>query len=51
MPAFSATGPATNIAKTCETASSDIRLLETTPAPRKGEKGYIPDPGDKDEQQ
>ena len=29
----------------------DIRLVETTPAPRKGEKGYIPDPGDKDEQQ
>ena len=29
----------------------DIRLVETTPAPKKGEKGYIPDPGDKDEQQ
>ena len=29
----------------------DIKLIETTPAPRKGEKGYIPDPGDKDEQQ
>src|SRR6185369_13777440 len=29
----------------------DIKLVETTPAPRKGEKGYIPDPGDKDEQQ
>lgn len=29
----------------------DLKLLETTPAPKKGEKGYIPDPGDKDEQQ
>ncbi|HET7084460.1 MAG TPA: FKBP-type peptidyl-prolyl cis-trans isomerase [Rhizomicrobium sp.] len=29
----------------------DIRLLETTPAPRKGEKGYIPEPGDKDDEQ
>ena len=29
----------------------DLKLLETTPAPRKGEKGYIPDPGDKDDQQ
>lgn len=29
----------------------DLKLLETTPAARKGEKGYIPDPGDKDDQQ
>jgi FKBP-type peptidyl-prolyl cis-trans isomerase FklB len=29
----------------------DIRLLETTPVARKGEKGYIPDPDDKDDQQ
>jgi FKBP-type peptidyl-prolyl cis-trans isomerase len=28
----------------------DLKLIETTPAPRKGEKGYVPDPGDKDEQ-
>ena len=28
----------------------DIRLLETTPAPRRGDKDYRPDPGDKDEQ-
>lgn len=28
----------------------DLKLLETTPAPRRGEKGYIPDPGDKDDQ-
>ena len=29
----------------------DLRLVETTPAPRRGERGYQPDPGDKDEQQ
>jgi FKBP-type peptidyl-prolyl cis-trans isomerase len=29
----------------------DIRLIATTPAPRRGEKGYIPDPSDKDEEQ
>lgn len=29
----------------------DIRLLQTTPAPRKGERGYVPDPGDRDEEQ
>ncbi len=34
-----------------QTLIFDIKLVETTPAARKGEKGYIPDPGDKDEQQ
>ncbi|HTC83965.1 MAG TPA: FKBP-type peptidyl-prolyl cis-trans isomerase [Rhizomicrobium sp.] len=34
-----------------QTLIFDIKLLETTPAPKKGEKGYIPEPGDKDEQQ
>ena len=29
----------------------DIKLIETTPAPKRGEKGYVPDPGDKDEQE
>ena len=33
-----------------QTLIFDIKLLETTPAPRKGEKGYVPDPGDKDDQ-
>jgi FKBP-type peptidyl-prolyl cis-trans isomerase len=28
----------------------DIKLLETTPAPRRGEKGYIPDPSEKEDQ-
>ena len=29
----------------------DLRLISTTPAPKRGEKGYVPDPNDKDEQQ
>jgi FKBP-type peptidyl-prolyl cis-trans isomerase len=29
----------------------DIRLITTTPAPRPGDKDYIPDPNDKDAQQ
>jgi FKBP-type peptidyl-prolyl cis-trans isomerase len=28
----------------------DLKLIETTPAPKRGEKGYIPDPGDKEDQ-
>lgn len=28
----------------------DIKLVETTPAPRRGEKGYIPDPSEKEDQ-
>ena len=34
-----------------QTLIFDIKLLETTPAPKKGEKGYIPDRDDKDDQQ
>ncbi len=34
-----------------QTLIFDIKLIETTPAPKRGEKGYIPDPSDKDEQQ
>ena len=33
-----------------QTLMFDLKLLETTPAPKRGEKGYIPDPGDKDEE-
>jgi FKBP-type peptidyl-prolyl cis-trans isomerase len=29
----------------------DLKLITTTPAPRKGEPGYIPDPGDKEDQE
>jgi FKBP-type peptidyl-prolyl cis-trans isomerase len=28
----------------------DIRLISTTPAPRRGDKNYIPDPSERDEQ-
>ena len=34
-----------------QTLIFDIKLLETTPAPRRGEKGYIPDSSEKDDQQ
>jgi FKBP-type peptidyl-prolyl cis-trans isomerase len=34
-----------------QTLIFDVKLLETTPAPKRGDKDYIPDPGDKDEQQ
>jgi FKBP-type peptidyl-prolyl cis-trans isomerase len=33
-----------------QTLVFDIKLLETTPAPRKGEKGYIPDASEREEQ-
>jgi FKBP-type peptidyl-prolyl cis-trans isomerase len=29
----------------------DLQLISTTPAPKRGEKGYIPDPNDPDDQQ
>ncbi|HEY5347984.1 MAG TPA: FKBP-type peptidyl-prolyl cis-trans isomerase [Rhizomicrobium sp.] len=32
-----------------QTLVFDLRLLKTVPAPKRGEKGYIPDPNDKDE--
>lgn len=31
-----------------QTLIFDVRLLKTTPAPKKGEKGYVPDPNDLD---
>ncbi|HEY4077618.1 MAG TPA: FKBP-type peptidyl-prolyl cis-trans isomerase [Rhizomicrobium sp.] len=34
-----------------QTLVFDIKLVSTTPAARRGEKGYIPDPSDKDDQQ
>jgi FKBP-type peptidyl-prolyl cis-trans isomerase len=33
-----------------QTLIFDLKLLETTPAPKKGDKDYRPDPGDKDDQ-
>jgi FKBP-type peptidyl-prolyl cis-trans isomerase FklB len=34
-----------------QTLIFDLKLIETTPAPKRGEKGYIPDPGDKEDQE
>lgn len=34
-----------------QTLIFDIKLLATTPAPKRGEPGYVPDPHDKDEEQ
>ena len=34
-----------------QTLVFDLKLIETTPAPKRGEKGYIPEPGDRDEEQ
>jgi FKBP-type peptidyl-prolyl cis-trans isomerase len=34
-----------------QTLIFDLKLVDTTPAPRKGEKGYVPEAGDKDEEQ
>jgi FKBP-type peptidyl-prolyl cis-trans isomerase len=34
-----------------QTLVFDLKLIETTPAPKKGDKDYRPDPGDKDEEQ
>jgi FKBP-type peptidyl-prolyl cis-trans isomerase len=33
-----------------QTLLFDIKLVETTPAPHRGEKGYVPDPSEKEEQ-
>jgi FKBP-type peptidyl-prolyl cis-trans isomerase len=33
-----------------QTLIFDLKLIETTPAPKRGEKGYIPEAGDKDEE-
>ncbi|HKY17472.1 MAG TPA: FKBP-type peptidyl-prolyl cis-trans isomerase [Rhizomicrobium sp.] len=33
-----------------QTLLFDIRLIETTPAPKRGEKGYIPDPSEREQQ-
>jgi len=34
-----------------QTLLFDLTLVSTAPAPKRGEKGYVPDPSDKDEQQ
>lgn len=34
-----------------QTLVFDLKLIKTEPAPRKGDKDYIPDPGDRDQDQ
>jgi FKBP-type peptidyl-prolyl cis-trans isomerase len=34
-----------------QTLVFDLKLISTTPAPKKGEPGYVPDPSDRDDQQ
>lgn len=34
-----------------QTLVFDVKLVKTEPAPKKGEKGYVPDPGDRDDQE
>ena len=51
MLAYGARSTGDGLIPAYQTLVFDIKLVETTPAPRRGEKGYVPDPGDKDEQQ
>ena len=34
-----------------QTLIFDLKLIDTTPSPKRGEKGYIPEAGDKDQEQ
>jgi FKBP-type peptidyl-prolyl cis-trans isomerase len=48
---YGARGQGDGVIPPYQTLVFDLKLVETTPAPRRGEKGYVPEPGDKDEQQ
>ncbi len=49
--AYGARGAGDGLIPPNQTLTFDLQLVSTTPAPRKGEKGYIPDPSDKDDEQ
>jgi len=48
--AYGARGSQGGIVPPNQTLVFDIQLISTTPAPRRGEPGYVPDPGDEDDQ-
>jgi len=48
---YGARGGGDGIIPPNQTLIFDLTLLETTPAPKRGDKDYRPDPGDKDEEQ
>jgi len=48
---YGARGQGNGLIPPNQTLVFDLRLVSTTPAPKKGDKDYVPDPSDRDEQQ